>query len=336
MDEQPRVHSHRRRVDAVTALMCVITIAAIVGAAWLRYGPRSERERPEPAEVSVGSVAPPLRLLDLKTSEPIVLAGLSDRVVWLVFWSASSPSGRAFLPELEAAWKPLRAHRRFVLVTAAVEGEDPAVVRAAVAASGVELPVYLAGPETRRQYHVQAADPPLHVVIDAGGQVVTMARHAGPATIDRIAKQVRRHLDELDPMGDTRFAEVTVSRAGRGGPKLSRSTVEIHPGCGPSGRDRLECLEVEDRRRSQPMIELPYTLIIEATDEPDLFVTPRPRSVGFSTSILMSAANRCTLANASRMCWTKLTGGQDSPLLLPIRWQPAPRWAADPAYRLAG
>jgi hypothetical protein len=208
MDETPSVHSHRRRVDAVTALMCAITVAAIAGAAWLRYGPRSARERPEPADVSVGAVAPPLRLLDLKTSEPIVLAGLSDRVVWLVFWSAGSSSGRACLPELEAAWKPLKAHRRFALVTAAVEAEDPAVVRAAVEASGVELPVYLAGPETRRLYRVQAADPPLHVVIDTGGQVVTMARHAGQATIDRIAKQVRRRLEEIDPIGDTRFAEV--------------------------------------------------------------------------------------------------------------------------------
>ena len=187
-------------------VMGVVTVTAVVGAAWVRYGPGSSRQRPEVTDVSVGDVAPPLRLLDLKTSEPIVLIGLDDRVVWLVFWSAGSPTGRACLPELEAAWKGLRAHRRFAPVSAAVEAEDPAVVRAAVAAGGVDLPVYLAGPETRRQFHAQTADPPLHVVIDAGGQVLTMARHAGQATIDRIVKQVRRRLDELDPIGETRFA----------------------------------------------------------------------------------------------------------------------------------
>jgi hypothetical protein len=108
----------------------------------------------------------------------------------------------------------LEGHRRFALVTAAIESEDPAVVRAAVAASGVDLPVYLAGPETRRRYHTQTADPPLHIVIDTGGQVVTMARHAGPDTIDRIAKQVRRRLDELDPIGETRFASRSSLLAG--------------------------------------------------------------------------------------------------------------------------
>jgi hypothetical protein len=206
MDETPRGHSCRRRVDVVTALMSVVTVAAVVGAAWLRYGPTSSREQPAAGDVSVGAEAPPLRLLDLKTSEPMVLVGLSDRVVWLVFWSAGSPSGRACLPELEAAWKKLKGHRRFALVTAAVEADDPGVVRAAIEDSGVDLPVYLASPETRRRFHAQAADPPLHVVIDAGGQVVAMARHSGPSTIDRIAKQVRRRLDELDPIGETRFA----------------------------------------------------------------------------------------------------------------------------------
>ena len=206
MDATTREHSCRRRVNAVTALMTVVTVTAMIGAAWLRYGPTSSRERPAAGDVAVGTEAPPLRLLDLKTSEPMVLMGLRDRVVWLVFWSAGSPSGPACLPELEAAWKKLKAHQRFALVTAAVETEDPGVVRAAVAASGVDLPVYLASPETRQRFHAQTADPPLHVVIDADGQVVAMARHSGQSTIDRIAEQVRRCLDELGPIGETRFA----------------------------------------------------------------------------------------------------------------------------------
>ena len=75
-----------------------------------------------------------------------------------------------------------------------------------VEAAGVNVPVYLASPETRRRFHAQGADPPLHILIDAGGNVIAMARHAGRPTIDRFAEQVRRRLDELDPIGETRFA----------------------------------------------------------------------------------------------------------------------------------
>ena len=95
------------------------------------------------------------------------------------------------------------------MVTAAVEADDPAAVRTAVEAAGVDLPVYLAGPETRRRFHAQDADPPLHVLIDAGGRILAMARGDGRPTIDRIAEQARRRLDELDPIGETRFASAT-------------------------------------------------------------------------------------------------------------------------------
>jgi hypothetical protein len=141
----------------------------------------------------------------------------------VVFWSADTPSGRECLLDLEPAWKRLRAHRRFAMVTAAVEADDPASVRAMVEANDIDLPVYLASPETQGRFHVQSGEPPLHVVIDAGGRVIAMARYAGRHTIDRIADQVRRRLDELDPIGDTRFA----SRGGRrGDPPAARP---LHP-----------------------------------------------------------------------------------------------------------
>jgi hypothetical protein len=134
----------------------------------------------------VGAEAPPLRLTDPETSEPIVLVGLRDKVVWVVFWSAASPSGRSSLAELETASRRLRMHRRFAAVAAAV--------------------VYLAGPETRRRFHAESADPPLHVLIDAGGRILAMARGGGQPTIGRIAELARRRLDEIDPLGETRFA----------------------------------------------------------------------------------------------------------------------------------
>jgi hypothetical protein len=154
----------------------------------------------------MGAEAPLLRLLDVKTSEPLVLVGLAGRVVWVVFWSAAAPSGRACLPELAAAWKGLKWHPRFALVTAAVEAGDPGSVSAVVEAGGWDLPVYLAGPETRRQFGAGSGDPPLHILIDEDGRIMVMARSASRATIERIADQARRRLDELDPLGQTRFA----------------------------------------------------------------------------------------------------------------------------------
>jgi hypothetical protein len=207
MDE-PTERPARRRLDAMSAMMGMITVAAIVGAAWMRFGPSSSHE---PQGVAVGAEAPPLRLRDLKTSDPLVLVGLRDKVVWVVFWSAGAPSGRSCLTELAAACKVIRAHRRFALVTAAVEADDPDRVRAAVDASGLDLPVYLASPETLRRFGAGPSDPPLHVLIDEEGRILALARGAGRPTIARIADQARRRLTELDPLGHTRFA----SRGGR-------------------------------------------------------------------------------------------------------------------------
>jgi hypothetical protein len=196
----------RRRIDPISAMMSVVTVAAIVGVAWLRYGPASSSDRSSAVELAMDAEAPPLRLLDVRTSEPMVLIGLGDRIVWVVFWSAAAPSGRECLEEMERAWERLRSHRRFAMVAAAVEVGNPASVRGVMEGGGIHLPVYLSSTETQRQFHVQGGDPPLHVLIDVGGHVIAMARHAGRPTIDRIADQVRRRLDELDPIGETRFA----------------------------------------------------------------------------------------------------------------------------------
>jgi hypothetical protein len=193
----------KRRVDAMTGLMMLMTLVALTGAAWLRFG------RPASAEVSsatVGAEAPPLRLIDPETSEPVVLVGLHDKLVWVVFWSAASPSGRACLAELEKASRRLRSHRRFAMIAAAIEIDDPAKAEAAAREADFKRPIYLAGPETRQRFHAQSAAPPLHVLIDAGGRVLAMARGDGEPTIGRIAEQARRRLDEIDPGGEMRFA----------------------------------------------------------------------------------------------------------------------------------
>ncbi len=193
----------KRRVEPLSGLMLLVTIAALAGAGWLRFGRSTTREV---TAAVVGAEAPPLRLVDLETSQPVVLAGLNSKVVWVVFWSAGAPSGRSCLAELQTASRRLRMHRRFAMVTAAIEIDDPAAVRGAVREAEFQLPTYLAGAETRRRFHAENADPPLHVLIDAGGRVLAMARGDGQSAIGRIADEARRRLDEIDPLGETRFA----------------------------------------------------------------------------------------------------------------------------------
>jgi len=190
-----------RRFDWVSLLLALVTVMIVGGAAWLRFAPPSSIEPP-----AVGSLLPPLRLLDLQSSEPLVLLGLKGRIVWVVFWSPGTQTGRAVLPPLEQAWRRLRSLGRFSMVAAAVDSTQSERARQAVAEVHATLPVYLATPETRRRFGVQDADPPIHLLIDERGQVAAVAKGAGQATIDRLASQARAWLDELDPMRNTRFA----------------------------------------------------------------------------------------------------------------------------------
>ena len=208
MDAATEIWS-RRRIDPMSALMIVMTAAGLLGAAWLRFGPS-----PAPPPPVVGGLAPPVQVVDLETSEPMVLAGLRGKVVWIVFWSASSASGPACLPALDDVWKRLKVHQRFVFVAAAVEIDQADRVRALISACLSNLPVYLASRETQRRYGVERADPPLHVLIDAAGHIIAIARGAGRPTIERIADQAKRQLVELDPLGDTRFVSSAQAKLG--------------------------------------------------------------------------------------------------------------------------
>jgi hypothetical protein len=191
----------RRSVDWLSVVMATVTVAALLGAAWFKSGSFTARR-----SLSVGDRVPVLQFVDLDSSEPILMAGLKGKVVWIVFWSANEPAASSRLSAIARVSSRIRTHRRFSLVTAAVEAGEPERVRAVVAQSGVDLPVYLASPESLRRFAAENGDPPLNVLIDAEGQVIAIARGAGDATLERLADQAKRQLDELDPMGNTRFA----------------------------------------------------------------------------------------------------------------------------------
>ena len=190
-----------RRVDRLSLGLAVLTLIFLGWTAWLRFGPPSAPEPP-----SIGSALPPVKLLDLETGEPRLLVGLKGKVVWVVFWSAGSPSCQTVLPRLERAWKRLRLHRGFMFAAAATDFAEPDRVRAALAQSRTTLPAYLAAPETLRRLGARPADLPLHYLIDADGRVAAMARGDGQDTIDRLTAEAREWLEHLGPLESTRFA----------------------------------------------------------------------------------------------------------------------------------
>ncbi len=190
-----------RRFDWPTAVIALVTVLALGWLGWMRYRPA-----PQPAPPKIGAVPPPLRLRDLETSEPLILLGLRGKVVWIAFWSARSPSRRAGLAELEKVWKRLKSRPRFSMVAVAVDADRPDLVRAAMAEAKADLPVYLVTEETRRAFGVTDHNLALHVLIDDDGHVGVVAHGDGPDTLARLARQVERWLDALEPFGSTRFA----------------------------------------------------------------------------------------------------------------------------------
>lgn len=191
-----------RRIDWMSAAMGLATSLALAGAAWLRLAPP-----PLPEPPVVGAPAPPLRLLDPATSEPLILFGLKGKVVWLTFWSAEGRSARADLAALDKVWARLKARPKFAMAAVAIDAETPDRVRAALAATKVNLPVYLAPAETRRKFGATGPRVPFHILIDESGHVGAIARGDTPGILDRLAHQAEKWLDELEPLGPTRFAD---------------------------------------------------------------------------------------------------------------------------------
>jgi hypothetical protein len=205
----------RRRIEPQSAIMVIVTASALVGSAWLHY-----RSHPADEPLTVGSRIAPLSVVDLETSEPLVLAGHGGKVVWLTFWSVHSASASSSLKALERATKKLTGHRRFMQVVAAVDDDSKASqIRATLQSSGIDLPVYLAAAATLRRFGTSSADPPLHVLIGGDGRIIALARGGDEATMARLASMAQRRLEEFDPQGTTRFAAArikTVVQIGKG------------------------------------------------------------------------------------------------------------------------
>ena len=196
------------RRDRPSVLLGLLTIALVTATLWLRFGPGLWPPPPK-----VGSPFPPTRLERLQSTEQLLLLGVEGRVTWLIFLSADSEEGLAVLPRLEAVWKKLKPTKRFSLVVAAIEQDDPSRLQAALAEYQGErrLPLYLAGPDARRVFGVDGADPPWHFLVDPDGRIATIARGSGKEMIDRLTKQSKNWLEAMEPLDEAHFAMVETS-----------------------------------------------------------------------------------------------------------------------------
>lgn len=195
-----RSEQDEKGIDWPSAFMALVTTVALAWTVWLRWGSEPQVEPP-----TVGTTVPPLRLLDPDTAQPIVLVGLRGKVVWITFWAAKDPGEFA---QLDRVWERLGSRRGFSMVAAAVDAEAAGRVRTRVEGAKSRLPVYLASAETCRKFGAAAPNLPLHFLIDESGQVGAIAHGAGPETFARLAEQAERWLDELEPLGKTRFAQI--------------------------------------------------------------------------------------------------------------------------------
>jgi len=186
-----------RRIDRVSAVMVLVTSVALVWTAWVRFGPEGPMEPP-----AIGTMMPALRLLDLETSEPLVLVGLRGKVVWISFWSMAKPTD---LAALETASAHLKTRTKFAMVVAAVDNQEPDRFRRALADAKVDLPAYLASTETRRRFGAEGRGLPLHILVDKNGHVGAVAHGQRTETLKRLANQAGRWLDQLEPSGISRF-----------------------------------------------------------------------------------------------------------------------------------
>lgn len=188
--------------DWISALMAVAAsfLIAISGYGWLTGGQsgKSKAERP-----AVGSMAPPLRLIDPVTGEPVVLVGLQGKVVWVSFISTSSKTAQADYDALSQIWKRLRLHQKFAMAAVALPPADRDKVTRLIGGSAERLPTYIASESTASAFGVDPPHSPFHLILDPTGKVVAIG---GEGMTSRLAKEATRWLDDIEPTGWTRFA----------------------------------------------------------------------------------------------------------------------------------
>ncbi len=199
--ETPFTSRRRRGPDLLNAVMLGFTVIFLLGSAWIRFGPKEK-----PPSLVVGDIAPLIRLNDLEGQEPIVMLGLRNRVLWLTFWSVKSPEDRRDFRQLERIWKRFEGDPGFALLVSAIATDDPRGVHSEVASKRLKFPVYLASPETCRDFGAEPEELPLHFIIDADGRILAISHGRRDGSLDQLEELVRSRLKMRNPAGGSRFA----------------------------------------------------------------------------------------------------------------------------------
>ena len=133
--------------------MAAVTLVALLAAASFRFGSTAKVK-----SLTDRRACPALQLVDLDSSEPLLMLGLKGKVVWIVFWSAEAP---------KCATDPGRDRPRFEQAEVASEIQHSdggrrnrqavTASRTVISEAGVDLPVYLASSDSRLRFGAEQA-----------------------------------------------------------------------------------------------------------------------------------------------------------------------------------
>ncbi len=173
-------------------LAVLIAVVLVAGGLWATAGDR-------PGEVKVaGEVAltlpgeqktvrpdhtPPDFFIIREGEEPVTLAGLRGRYVFINFWNTWCPPCRGEMPDLERFYREYRDENvEFLFINITAQEKSVRDVNAFLAESKYSLPVYLDRQgEVARAYGIRGI--PTTLVIDPAGEIIYAA--AGPVSYEK-------------------------------------------------------------------------------------------------------------------------------------------------------
>lgn len=184
-------------IAGVALLVSVILIAA----AELRHEPPSAPPQAEgPAyslghdghgPIAAGKEAAPFKLADLK-GDPVSLAALRGKVVFLNIWATWCAPCREEMPSMEKLYDGMRGDKDFVMLAVSQDTGSRAEVMAYVKKHGYHFDVLL-DPNNVVAEAYQVSGVPETFIIDRSGRIV--AHHSG--AFDWSQPAIRDALEEL-------------------------------------------------------------------------------------------------------------------------------------------
>jgi peroxiredoxin len=141
--------------------------------------------------VAAGEKAAAFKLTDL-SGDPVSLADLRGKVVFLNIWATWCAPCREEMPSMEKLYQRLQGNKRFVMLAVSQDTSSPAEVAAYVKQHGYHFDVLL-DPQNSVAEAYKVTGVPETFIIDGAGRIV--AHHSG--AFDWSQPEIRDALEEL-------------------------------------------------------------------------------------------------------------------------------------------